>query len=190
MKQLSLFILFLLPLLSACNSKTQQENLRQKEASLLQKEQELLVKEKTLELKEAALAEREEALKQPVVTDTLAAVNEALLGKWAVKMTCSETTCPGSAVGDTKTEQWEITYQDNKFIAKAIANNNQVRMYSGIYTGNTLELIADEAATPNQPAVKIIARLRKASENTLEGQREITRATGCKIIYELQMSRE
>ena len=190
MKQISLFFLFLIPFFFACNSKKQQESLRIKQERLQQKEQELLVKEKTLEIREAALLKREEALKHPPVADTMAAENQAFIGNWTVKMICRETTCPGSAIGDTKTEQWQISYQDNRFIAKAMTNDKLVRVYSGLFTGNTLELIAEKPEVVTQPAANIIARISKAEKNTLTGQREITREDGCKIIYELQMTRE
>ena len=189
MRQIALLLLLAVLFLPACNTREKDE-LRQKEELLKQKEQELMVKENNLQLKEEALLAREEALKKPVEVDTTANMNPALLGLWSVTMNCIETTCPGSAVGDTKTERWEITYQNDQFIAKAMANDNLVRVYSGIYTGYTLELIAEQANTTSQQAAKMIARLRKTGKNTLEGQREITRADGCKIIYELQMSRE
>ena len=189
MRQIALLLLLAVLFLPACNTREKDE-LRQKEELLKQKEQELMVKENNLQLKEEALLAREEALKKPVEVDTTANMNPALLGLWSVTMNCIETTCPGSAVGDTKTEQWDISFQENKFIAKAMANDKLVRIYSGIYTGNTLELIAEPLTTDAQPGTKMIARLRKTEKNTLEGQREIIRAEGCKIIYELQMTKQ
>lgn len=189
MKQISIFFLFLIPFFSACNSKEQQEKFRKKEESLLQKEQELLVKEKNLELKEAALLQREEALKKPIIADSVASVNQAFIGNWSVKMICRETNCVGSAIGDTKTEQWQISYQENRFIARAMAKEKLVRVYSGTFNGNTLELTAENTDAVVKPA-NIIARISKTEKNTLGGQREITREDGCKIIYELQMNKE
>ena len=62
-------------------------------------------------------------------------------------MTCIETTCPGSAVGDTKTETWDINYENNLIIAKAMANNKLVRVYTGSYDGTNLTLSEDVANT-------------------------------------------
>jgi hypothetical protein len=64
------------------------------------------------------------------------------------------------------------------------------RVYSGLYTGNTLELVEDRAVANGQPATRMIVRLRMVSNRTLEGQREIVREGECKIIYALQMEKQ
>jgi hypothetical protein len=60
-------------------------------------------------------------------------------------MTCTETTCPGSAIGDTKTETWDISYQNNVLLAKANVGDKLTRVYTGTYDGTNLVLIEDVA---------------------------------------------
>ena len=186
------FLLFLIlpTLLSGCDLREREEVLNQKEASLNQREQELLLKEKTLQLKEEDLVTREQRIDSTRQQDSVAVYNAALPGTWDVKMVGSETTCPGSAVGDTKNEIWQITYQENNVIAKAMVNDELVRTYSGFFTGNTLELVDAPEKTPGQPSTRIVVRLRLAKENVLEGTREIERIGECKIVYQTVMNKK
>jgi hypothetical protein len=158
--------------------------------ALNQKEQELLLKEKVLTLKEEELQKREMQLDSTRVNDTSFIYKPALIGTWAVKMNCIETTCAGSAVGDSKTEQWNITYQNNGIIAKAFVGESLVRTYSGMYNGNALELFNEQRDTSDQTSVRMIVRLRLVDEKSMQGQREILREGICKIVYALQMNKQ
>lgn len=175
--------------LQGCDMRKREESLQKKEAALNEKEQQLLLKETTLQLKEEELAKKQQLLDSSLVSDTTAKYNPAIIGTWAVRMECTETTCAGSAVGDTKSELWEMSYQGNNVIAKAKVNEELVRVYSGIYTGNTLELIENREGTPDQPATKIIIRLRLVNDKQMEGLREIERIGNCKIIYSMLMNK-
>jgi len=185
------FILFVFAWLFApgCDFREREDALTKKEALLNQKEQELLLKEKTLQLKEEEFIKRKQSLDSTLQFDS-AAYNAALPGSWDVRMSCTETSCPGSAVGDTKTEIWEIRYQENNVIARAMVNNELVRTYSGIFTGNTLELVETRENTGTQPATRMVVRLRLSSEKQMEGQREIERIGQCKIIYETVLTKK
>lgn len=189
MKPIILLLVFFVLLSSGCNLRQREEALTQKESSLHQKEQELLLKEKTLQLKEEELVKREKRADSTGLFDSTAAYHAAITGTWEVKMTCTETSCPGSAVGDTKNETWELAYQDNRIVARAMVNNELVRVYSGFFTGNTLELVETRENNTTQPATRMVVRLRLASENQMEGQREIERIGECKIIYETVMNK-
>jgi hypothetical protein len=181
----SLTILFL----QSCDLRQREEDLQAKEAKVNQKEQELLLKEKTLQLKENELAKKQQQIDSTAIRDTIAQVNAKLVGTWNVKMTCTETSCTGSAVGDTKIEAWDISYQDKNVLAKAKVNNELVRVYSGTYNGNILELV-EAHDTPTTPSpTKIIVRLRLASDLQMEGQREIERIGDCKILYSVLMDK-
>jgi hypothetical protein len=185
-----LFFCFATIFLSGCDMREREENLQQKEASLNEKEQQLLLKEKSLQLKEEELAKKQQLLDSTMISDTTAKYNANLIGTWAVQMTCTETTCSGSAVGDTKTETWEINYQNNNVMAKAKVNEELVRVYSGIFTGNTLELV-ETLDSKTQPTTRIVVRLRVVNEAKLEGQREIERLNEkCKIIYAMTMDKK
>ncbi|HVK96300.1 MAG TPA: hypothetical protein VM368_00715, partial [Flavisolibacter sp.] len=113
-----------------------------------------------------------------------------LVGRWTAQMVCTETTCPGSAVGDSKTETWDIQYINNKVIAKAQSGEQLVRVYTGIYTGNTLELVENNESTGTQPATKMVVQLRIVNPRSMEGQREIIREGNCKILYSLQLTKQ
>lgn len=175
--------------ISGCESRKREEELQKKEAALNQKEQELLLKETTLQLKEAEILKREQLL-DTVKKDSTHLVNPALVGMWSVKMTCTETSCTGSAVGDTRTEEWQLSYQGNNIIAQAMTGDNLVRVYTGFFTGNTIELVEERENSATQPTTKMIVRLTMVNEKTLEGQREIVRDNNCKIIYSMQMDKK
>ena len=185
-----LLVLLLTTFLPSCDLREREEALNQKEASLNEREQELLLKEKTLQLKEEDLVKREQKIDSTRAQDSIAVYNAALPGTWDVKMVGSETNCPGSAVGDTKNETREITYQENNVIARAMVNNELVRTYSGFFTGNTLELVDTRENVPGQPPTQIVVRLRLAKENVLEGTREIERIGECKIVYQTVMNKK
>lgn len=190
MRYCILFVFFLTIFFPSCDLREREEALNQKETLLNQREQELLLKEKTLQLKDEDLVKREQRIDSTRLQDSLAVYNASLPGTWDVKMVCTETSCPGSAVGDTKNETWEIAYQENAIIARAMVNNELVRVYSGFFTGNTLELIETRENAPSQPATRMVVRLRLAKENVLEGTREIERIGECKIIYQTVMNKK
>jgi hypothetical protein len=188
--KLFLFISFLLITLAGCDYRSREEAIRKKEAALNEKEQQLLLKEKSLQLKEQELLQKQKVIDSTSAADTTARYNPNLIGLWNVQMTCTETTCAGSAVGDTKTETWEISYQDKNLIARAMVNDELVRVYSGIFTGNTIELVdVHEAGTP--PGTKMIVRLTITDDSKLEGQRSIERpGENCRIVYTLVMDKK
>lgn len=187
MKYTLLYILAIL-LLSSCDYKKREEDIRSREAALNQKEQELLLKEKTLQIKEEDLLKREKQM-DSTISDSTYIVDSTLIGNWAVKMECIEATCPGSAVGDTKTENWQINYQSNSIIAKVLSNNQLTRIYTGFYTGNTIELVEEQNTPSAASTTKMVVRLRVIDPTHLEGQREISREN-CKVIYSVQLERE
>lgn len=190
--KLIFFLLLMLSFFTGCDIKEKEKRLQQKELELNQKEQELLMRERTLQAKEDALAERENILDSStnkLLVDSSILLNTQLPGIWNAKMNCTETTCPGSAVGDIKTEQWQIDYQDNKVIVRTISGNKQVRVYSGAYAGNTLELTLQQNDSTAQ-ATKTLVRLQETGENEMEGQREIIRGEECRIVYALQLKKQ
>jgi hypothetical protein len=190
MKQFIFFLLISAFLAQGCNLRQREEALTKKEAALNQREQELLLKEKTLLLKEEELVTREQKVDSTRQFDSTGTYSAVLTGTWDVKMTCTETSCPGSAVGDTKNETWQISYEKNNVLARAMVNNELVRVYSGFFTGNTLELVETRENTASQPATRMVVRLRLSTEDMMEGQREIERIGQCKIIYEVVMNKK
>jgi len=101
------FCLWLITL-TGCGLREREDALNKKMSEVAQKEQKLLFQEKTLQLKEEELNQRQRLLdstSNKITVDSLPVFYPQLPGTWLVKMSCKETTCPGSAVGDTKTEQ-------------------------------------------------------------------------------------
>lgn len=182
--------LLLYCVLPACTSRKREEELRRKEARLNEREQQLLVREKTLQFQEEEIRARKKQLDSASRADTALNRDPNLAGNWNVRMTCIETTCPGSAVGDTKTEQWNIGYQNNHVIARAMAGDRLVRVYSGLAGNNTLELIEHRDSTDLTYDTRMVVRLRLSDANTIEGQREIIRENDCKIVYALAMTKQ
>lgn len=190
MKWFALFLFSFLFFCSGCDLRKREEELQKREAALNQKEQEIFLKEKTLQLKEQELVKREQKIDTIQKEDSTHLYNALLIGVWQVKMTCTETTCAGSAVGDTKTEQWTISYQGNTIIAKAMDGEKLVRVYTGFYTGNTVELVEDREGISLQPDIKMVVRLQLVNETTMDGQRDIVRQDDCKVVYALQLKKQ
>jgi len=177
-------ILVLLFITSSCENEQRNKDLNAREAALNQKEQELLLKEKTLQLREEELGKKQQYIDSTASVDSSRIVAPALQGNWIVEMTCTETSCTGSAVGDKRTEEWNLLYQGQALVVKASAAGQLVRTYTGFYTGNTIELLGNV----DTAAARMVVRLRQTDETHLEGQREITRPD-CKVIYDLKLKK-
>lgn len=184
-----LWCLLFFVVLPGCDIEQREKDLEKKAQVLQQKEEELQAREVALSMKEEELARMTQAL-DSTRQDSTFIYDPSLIGLWSVSMTCTETTCPGSAVGDARTEQWELSYQGQHIMARALVSDTLTRVYQGIYTGNTIELVEERSGVQAQPATRMIVRLRKVSPAVLEGQREIIREGECKIIYALQMSKQ
>lgn len=184
-----LYLFFLSTIfLSGCGLREREISVQKKEAELARKERELLAREEALQLKEEAITKIEQKI-DSTRQDSTVNFNPAIVGSWSVRMVCTETTCPGSAIGDTKSEIWTLAYQDERVIAKALTDNVVVRTYVGTYNNNTLELTENVELTPGTPSTKIIVRLNLLDENTMEGQRTIIRSEDCRIVYALQLNK-
>ena len=193
MKWIILYCCVLLLVLPGCSMREREKELEKKTIVLNQKEQELLLKEKSLQLKEEELSKKEKALDSTLTRqkkDSISFMNPLLAGIWTVKMNCTETTCAGSAVGDVKTEEWEISYQGNSIIAKAMAGKNLVRIYTGSSSGNTMELAAQLEDSASRKLTTMKVRITATRDNEMEGQREIIREDDCKIVYALELKRK
>ncbi|WP_121355579.1 hypothetical protein [Flavisolibacter nicotianae] len=190
MKQIFVFVFVYAGVLSACNQHQKEESLQQKETLLQQKEQELLLKEKKLQAWEEALNIRDQHMDSTQRQDTAQRINNALPGNWNVQMTCEETTCAGSAVGDTKNEQWYFSYESNALVVKATADQKLVRVYNGTNTGNAIELEESKPSTGAATPSKITVRLHMTDETHMEGQREIARGKECKIVYGMKLEKQ
>lgn len=179
-------------LISGCGYREREMELDKRKSELDQREQELILKEKTLSLKEQELAKKQKLFDSTVAknpTDSFVSLHPQIFGKWNVNMLCTATTCSGSAIGDTKNEQWEIGYQNRTIVIQAFSDNKLVRVYTGKYTGNQLELsTAPDNPDPTQ-STRMIVRIQNIGEKEMRGEREIIRVDNCHIVYSLDMKK-
>jgi hypothetical protein len=175
-------------LFSSCDLREREQELAQRAAELNEKEQELLLKEK--QLKEQELLIQQQQMDSTLLDSLNFPVDSSMLGTWAVRMRCTETTCPGSAVGDVKTETWEIIMQDRNLIAKVYDGKKLVRVYNGNFRQNGA-MLKDH---PDIPAAdntgNITVTLQPPKDNLVNGRREIIGVNQCKIIYDLELRKQ
>ncbi len=200
MRWITPFFIIISLSLTSCVDQQREKLLTQRETALYTREQELLLKQKSLRFREEQLDEQQRKIDSilkrhsaVMKTDSLVqadsvAIDSALLGNWAVRMTCTETSCPGSAVGDLKLEQWNLAYDGHNIVAKASSRGRLVRTYTGPYTGNNLELTELHDTLPVD--TRIVVRLRVLDDRKMDGQREIIRDDACKIVYALQFNKQ
>jgi hypothetical protein len=194
MKWLFLMQLFLVYSLSGCGLREREISVQRKEAELTEKERVLAEKETSLQLKEEELLIKEQLYQSRRVDTTTThdakLSNPALVGQWHVRMTCTETTCTGSAIGDTRTETWDFSFQDGQVIAKALSGDKLIRTYSGAFRNNLLELAENVEHSSAHPSTRMLVRLTLLNETSMEGEREIIRAGNCRIVYALQLAKQ
>ncbi|HEY9362617.1 MAG TPA: hypothetical protein VIQ00_05115 [Chitinophagaceae bacterium] len=192
MKWIFCLLIFCLIILPGCDLRKRENQLEKRTAILNQKEQELLLKEKSLQLKEQELEQREKLVDSTMnifnANDSIKLVDSTLIGTWEVRMRCTETNCSGSAVGDVKTERWVLGYQNQNIITKAYDGNKLVRIYTGKYIGDRIQLTAqnDDIASPS---FVMLVTLQKIKENEMTGRREILRQDVCRTIYDLEVKK-
>jgi hypothetical protein len=185
-------LFFLLVLLGSCGLRAREEKLQQKEAALNQREEALMLKENALQVKEAALLKKGYQLDstQKMMAADSAFFNPDIVGTWTVTMHCTETNCAGSAVGDTKTEQWQVVKEGSAVKASVIENAKLVRVYSGTFNEKVLELKVQDGAPNPQQHTQMNVELQQKAPGRWEGRREIIRAEECRILYALEMVKQ
>lgn len=187
--QILIFATFFIFVAGGCGKSDSEKKLEQRTSEVQRKEQQLQSLEKQLRIKEQQLTLQQQRIDSLTIqNDTLGIYNPQLIGEWRVTMQCIETTCEGSAIGDTKTEQWKIAYNENKVVVNATANKKLIRVYEGLYKINSLEL-----ATPPVPnaetTMNVVLNPHPTTKNLMEGQRVITQANNCRIVYSLKAER-
>ena len=175
---------------TSCSIREREQALEKRADELNQKEQQLLLKEKQLQLKEEELLAQQKLIDSTLLIDTLLPVDSSMLGTWTVQMKCTETNCPGSAVGDVRTIVWEIAVQDRNLIAKAFDNKKLARIYTGKFTENGAQLTYHPESEPVDANRNITVTLQRPVEGKINGRREIIGVNQCKIIYDLEMRKQ
>jgi hypothetical protein len=184
MKRWTLFFLVFTAALHGCGSKEREAQLDLRQQQISEKEQGLMQWEQRLTLLEKELEEKmkKRQLDSTSVTDSLQTL--PVIGKWNVKMRCIETNCSGSAIGDSKTETWEIAYQNKGIVVSSYTRNELSRIYNGTFTPARLEV------TNGKPGSESVIRVTlELKDGKMEGTRDVER-TGCKIRYALTVERK
>ena len=188
MKITALLPLFLLVV--GCQNQERELRLQKKEVELAHREQEVVLREKALTLREQANQKAQQAVDSarglPLADSALV---RSLAGTWVTRMNCIETDCPGSAIGDSKNEQWTFSTEQGNVLVQATANNKIVRVYTGQLQGSELLLTALHQAGETLPDAAITAQLQLTTDKRLEGRREINRPDNCQIVYALTLTR-
>lgn len=172
-------------LFCSCGLSEREKALQEKEAVLNERQQVLLLQEQELRQKEQLLQEREyrlDSTKREI--DSVVIHGPSVAGKWQIKMQCVETSCPGSAIGDVKAEQWEFTTVGNDITVRAYAGKELIRIYNGNYTQSGMRIV-DKSAV-NNTAMEVT--LRMLSEKKMDGIREII-LSNCKTTYSITAER-
>lgn len=181
------FIL-IISFLIACGNKEGSNQLKLRELKVTQKEEELKIFEQQLISRDIDLSSREQLLDSlEHIGDTTGIYNSKLIGNWTVIMKCIETSCEGSALGDTKTERWNIAYHNNRVVVKVMSKNSISRVYLGVYTETGLTVQSRQQEGNLLTSMNI--QLNQISDNKMEGIREINQGGNCKIIYSVGLSK-
>ena len=188
MNRIFLFILMLI-VFSGCGIREREAALEKRELVLARKEQELILREQAL-VKDSIEQSKRDSV--PVIAPQ-ELVQPAIAGTWHVKMVCKETSCAGSAVGDTKSESWIFEGDSSVITARVMEGSNLVRVYTGTLAGNTLEMTEATGANTdpqgNQGTV-IKVRINMEGERSKVGTREIVQKNVCRILYELKLEKQ
>jgi len=163
----------------------EEKDFKSRSAKLDLLEDSLTAKAQELQLKEVELMKREQVLDSSSVMDTASVFNQDLAGKWQVRMTCTETTCEGSAIGDVRNEQWNVSFKNDLVIIQAVSNGKVHRLYTGLYNGRELQLVSNSSEV--ETTIKVT--LNPKTANKMTGKREIRQAGNCTIIYSLDMDK-
>lgn len=170
--------------LFSCSNQEEQQ-LKERSAALEKLGDSLAIQARELDLKAQELEKREKMLDSTSTNVPEGIMNPNLTGKWQVKMTCVETNCSGSAIGDVRNDQWNIAYRNDLFIVEGITNGAVNTLYTGIYNGQEMQLNSGQTAAGT--VISIV--LTPGEAGSMVGRREVTQAGGCKIFYKLNLSK-
>lgn len=180
--KLKWLLFFSIILFTACGLSEREHKIQQKQRELEARQETLMLLEQQLVQKEQMLVDRERRLdstKRGI--DSVVIHGPSVTGAWQVEMQCVETSCPGSALGDIKTEQWVIGKDSSGIIVNVFVNKNMTRTYRGKYTHSGMALIDNNSVG----AGTIEVTLRMLNEKKMDGIREI-KLPNCKTTYSIK----
>ena len=181
-------LLFLM-LFAGCDFSGREKALQEKETALNQREAELVNRERIVEAAEAKLKAAKVGREVNAKPDSSRYYQPALTGDWQVRMTCTESNCTGFAVGDSRTEQWTVSYIGYTLFVRAMTKNTFIRSYNGYAFENSVELRERRDSTRATPDVSMKIRLQLSDSTSMSGDREIIQDNNCKVVYALQLKK-
>lgn len=186
-----LALIFVTGLILGCGQAKREQQLAAREKQVMAEQQALILKANELALKEARLQKLAQSLdSSTILQDSLMARFPHLTGNWNVQMICTQATCSGSAVGDSKTERWSIALAGGSVIAQAYTKNVLSRVYVGNYQDGLLQLAAQSADSVTDRQAQIAVFLQQSTDSTsMTGKRTIIRPD-CQIVYNLTLKKQ
>lgn len=170
-------------LFQSCGVSEREKNIRERETANSAKEQELILWEQRLKIEQQEF-DNKKNIDTTNLTDSTSIYSDEIHGSWIVKMNCVETSCEGSAIGDSKTERWEFTIEQQDIQVKAYVGKTLIRTYLGVLDGNLVKITDEKPNTTT--TIKAILKLTK--NNAMEGTRDVIQKD-CKIVYALSAAR-
>ena len=174
---------------AGCDYSSREQSLQEKETALNQRETALVNRERIVEAAEAKLKAAKVGREATSKPDSSGYYQPALTGDWQVRMTCTESNCTGFAVGDSRTEQWSVSYVGYSLFVRAMNKNTFIRSYNGYAFENSIELKERRDSTRKSADVSMRIRLQLSDSTTMSGDREIIQDNNCKVVYALQLKK-
>ncbi len=169
-----------------------QEKTDPKQTELQKRDSILTVKEKEFALKAAdyqALLKLRDSLNTPKDTVAVNPLPVEINGTWTGKIVCTHSNCTDYVVGDVRTDEWQISSEDGKIVAKNVNKTGVIRMYTGEYTGGKVVLVSE---TPADAASQRTFRIEfgTVSADRLAGTREIQVNQSCTSQFSIELVRK
>jgi hypothetical protein len=181
----SYLTLMLVSIFFGCKQDGQNSELSAREKEIVKEEQRLTAWQEQLELREKRLITREKKTDSlRAIVDTLGVYNQNLIGSWKVSMNCTESSCEGYVIGDSKTERWEISYQGKRILAKAYSGKKFIRTYIGSNNDNVIVLQV-QPAPGTQTKMEVTLAFNPNKNTVMTGERIITKVENCTTTFAL-----
>ena len=183
-------LVFLVVIFSGCNFQQREAELQKRSDELTQKEQQLILREKALQLKEDSIKLLLARGDSTSFADSIAILPAKLTGEWSAKMVCTQTSCPGSAIGDVQTDNWQFSTQDSSLIIKSVSRGQINRVYTGnYYRGNTIRVTVS-SDNPQSGSSSRLIEITEIRDTKMKGTRTVTQPDGCQIVYSLELDKK
>ncbi len=169
-----------------------QEGDAQKQTDLHKRDSLLTVKEKEFALKAAdyqSLLELRDSLNMLKDSVNVNPLPVSITGNWTGKLVCTHSNCTDYVVGDVRTDEWQLSEEDGKIVAKNVNKTGVVRMYTGEYNGT--EILLTSQNTPEAPVNRTFKiEFGTVSADRLAGTREIQVDQSCTSVFSIELVRK